>query len=253
MSLSVIVIAKNAEETIERCLTSVAWADEIVVLDSGSRDATVEIAQRHASKVEVSPDWPGFGPQKNRALALANSEWVLSLDSDEWVPEALRQEIEQAIRSPGDHVAFRMPRLSTFCGRPIHHSGWWPDYVVRLFRRGSGQFSDDLVHERVLVTGPVGTLKTPLGHAPIRDLEQALEKVNAYSSAGAVNFFRAGHRGSLAKAVGRGAWSFFRTYVLRAGFLDGRMGFILAIYNAEATYYRYLKLMLLEERERDRR
>ncbi|MGN2390459.1 glycosyltransferase family 2 protein [Pelomicrobium sp. G1] len=250
MTLSVIVITKNAQETFERCLASVAWADEIVVLDSGSRDATVEIARRFTDKVEVSPDWPGFGPQKNRALARATGDWVLSLDADEWVPEDLRQEIERALQAPGDRVAFRIPRLSSFCGRYMRHSGWWPDYVTRLFKRGSARFSEDLVHERLLCDGPVGTLKQPLRHEAIQNLEEMLEKMNAYSTAGALMAHQRGRRAGLATAVGHGLWTFIRTYFLRAGFLDGKEGFMLAVCNAEGAYYRYVKLMLRTDEPR---
>ena len=134
MKLSVVVITKDEEAAIGRCLDSVRWADEIVVLDSGSTDRTVEIAREHGARVEVSADWPGFGPQKNRALALAGGEWVLSLDADEWVPEDLAAEIRAAIVSPDGHAGFELPRSSSFCGREMRHSGWWPDHILRLFR-----------------------------------------------------------------------------------------------------------------------
>jgi glycosyltransferase involved in cell wall biosynthesis len=158
---------------VERCLASVAWADEIVVVDSGSSDATVEIARRLRAKVETTADWPGFGPQKNRALALATGDWVLSLDADEWVTPELRAEIERAIGAPDFLPAYRMPRLSSYCGRDMRHSGWWPDHVTRLFRRGDARFSDDLVHERLVVNGVTGTLREPLRHEAIRDLDRA--------------------------------------------------------------------------------
>lgn len=244
MSLSVVVITKNEADAIARCLASVAWADEIVVLDSGSSDATCEIARRHQAKVEVNSDWRGFGPQKNRALALASGDWVLSLDADEWVTTELRAAIERALAAPGGCAAFRIPRRSSYCGRVMRHSGWWPDYVTRLLKRGAGRFSDDLVHERLLVDGAVGTLAAPLMHEAIRDLDELLHKLNAYSSAGAEALARRGMHATLATAVGHGLWAWIRTYFLRLGFLDGREGFALAVSNAEGTYYRYLKLAL---------
>ena len=131
----------------------------------------------------------------------------------------------------------------------MRHSGWWPDHVVRLFRKDRAQFSDDLVHERLVVDGPVGAIEAPLMHEAIRDLDDALQKMNAYSSAGARMRHQRGGRASLLGAVGHGCWTFFRTYVLRAGFLDGREGFLLAVSNAEGAYYRYVKLMLLSERK----
>ena len=250
MSISVIVIAKNEAAVIRRCLESVAWADEIIVLDSSSTDATVEISRQCKARVEITADWQGFGVQKNRALALATGDWVLSIDADEWATEELRAEIQAAIAMPGAHSAFRMPRLASYCGRFMRHSGWWPGYVTRLFRRGQARFSDDLVHEKLIVKGAVGALRVPLMHESYRDLEQVLSKVNAYSSAGAAMARQHGRSANLGGAILRGLWTFFRTYFLRAGFLDGREGFMLAVSNAEVTYYRSLKLMLLAEREK---
>lgn len=250
MTLSVIVITRNEAEVIARCLESVAWADELIVLDTASADGTVDIARRLNANVETRPDWPGYGPQKNRALALATCDWVLSLDADEWVTPELRTEIERSLAAPGAHVAFKMPRLSSYCGRFMRHSGWWPDHVTRLFRRGNARFSDDMVHEKLVVEGTVGTLREPLQHEAIRDLDEALVKMNAYSTAGATMQLGRGKSASLASAVWHGAWTFLRTYVLRAGFLDGREGFMLAVSNAEGAYYRYLKLVLLAERKK---
>jgi glycosyltransferase involved in cell wall biosynthesis len=250
VTLSVIVITRNEEAVIRRCLESVAWADEIVVVDSGSSDRTGEICRALGAKVTERSDWPGFGPQKNRALDLATGDWVLSIDADEWLTPELAAEIRAAVAAPGGHAAFSLPRLSSYCGREIRHSGWWPDDVVRLFRRGAARFSDDLVHERLRVEGAVGRLREPLRHEAFRSLEQVLDKVNAYSSAGAENLRRQGRRGSLAAAILHGLAAFLRTYVVRRGFLDGREGFMLAVSNAEGAYYRYLKLALLDERER---
>jgi hypothetical protein len=250
-SLSVAIITRDEAHSVRACLESVAWADEIIVLDSGSTDATVEICTSLGARVEIT-DWPGFGAQKNRAIQHCRNDWILSLDADERVTPALRTEIEQAMALPQDQVAFRMPRLSSYCGRTMRHGGWWPDHVVRLFRRGHARFSDDLVHERLLVEGPIGTLKEPLLHESYLDLEEVLEKVNRYSSAGAQRLAGAGVRGSMTRAVSHGLWAFVRTYLLRAGFLDGREGLMLAISNAEETYYRYLKLMLLRRKQQHR-
>jgi glycosyltransferase involved in cell wall biosynthesis len=249
MTLAVSVITKNEQATIRRCLDSVAWASEIVVLDAGSSDDTARIARECGGKVHVASDWPGFGPQKNRALAFVTGDWVLSLDADEWVTPELRAEIERTLAGPGNYAAFKIPRLSSYCGRFMRHSGWWPDHVTRLFRRGQARFSDDMVHERLVVDGPVGVLREPLRHEAIRDLDEALVKMNAYSTAGAKMQLGRGKDASLAGAIAHGTWTFFRTYVLRAGFLDGREGFMLAVSNAEGAYYRYLKLMLLAERK----
>lgn len=247
MGVSVIVIAKDEEAAIGDALRSAAWADEIVVVDGGSSDRTVEIAQGLGARVVVREDWAGFGVQKNRALDAATHEWVLSLDADERVPDELRAEIAAAVAKPA-HDAYEMPRLSRYCGRFMRHGGWWPDHVTRLFRRGKARFSDDLVHERLVIDGSTGRLANHLVHYAFDDFEEVLRKVDQYSTANARMLHQRGRRGSLTSAIAHGAWAFFRTYVLRAGFLDGRHGFMLAVSNAEGTYYRYLKLMLLQDK-----
>ena len=248
MSLSVIVITKDEEAVIRRCLESVAWADEIVVVDSGSADRTREICRGLGAKVHVFPDWPGFGSQKNRARQLATGDWILSLDADEWLSAELQTEIRAAVAVAGSHVAFWIPRSSSFCGRLMRHSGWWPDPVLRLFKRTSAHFSDDLVHERLIVDGSVGQLSHPLMHEPFTNLEEVLHKVDRYSSAGAQMMLARGGGSSVTSAVLHAAWTFLRTYLFKAGFLDGREGFILAVSNAEGVYYRYLKVWMLRRR-----
>jgi glycosyltransferase involved in cell wall biosynthesis len=251
MSLSVIVITKDEEQIIGRCLGSVRWADEIIVVDSGSTDRTQEICRELGAQVSVAPDWPGFGPQKNRALALATCDWVLSLDADEWLSPELADEVRAAIRRPADVAGYELPRRSSFCGRYMRYSGWWPDRLPRLFRRGRARFSDDLVHERLIVQGPLGRLHGELLHETFPDLEKLLDKLNRYSSAGAAAYVGRGKRASLSRAVRHALWTFVRTYLLRAGFLDGREGFMLAVCNAEGVYYRYAKAWLLQRRARD--
>ena len=246
--LSVILIARDEEAAIGAALDSVRWADEIVVVDSGSRDRTVEIARSRGASVTIRDDWPGFGPQKNRALDLATCDWVLSIDADERVGAELADEIRAVIASSDARDAYDMPRLSRYCGRYMRHGGWWPDRVSRLFRRGKARFSNDLVHERLVVDGTSGSLRNPLLHEAFENLEEVLRKVDEYSTASARMMVERGKRGGLVRAIVHAKWAFFRTYVLRAGFLDGREGFMLAVSNAEGTYYRYLKAMLLQER-----
>jgi glycosyltransferase involved in cell wall biosynthesis len=246
--LSVVIITRDEEEAIGAALDSVAFADEIVLLDSGSRDRTVEIARSRGAKVIETTDWPGFGAQKNRALDHATRDWVFSLDADERVTPELRAEIEAIVKGGATRDAYDVPRLSSYCGRYMRHGGWWPDHVTRLFRRGKARFSDDLVHERLVVDGSTGRLKGQLLHEAFGDFEEVLRKVDQYSTANARMMHARGKRGSLASAILHGGWAFFRTYVLHAGFLDGRHGFMLAVSNAEGTYYRYLKLMRLGEK-----
>ncbi|HEY0665149.1 MAG TPA: glycosyltransferase family 2 protein [Gallionella sp.] len=247
-SLSAIIITKNEAKNIRACLESVAWADEIIVVDSNSTDETAAICKEYGAKV-FAHDWPGFGAQKNRALGYATSEWILSIDADERITPEQQSEIEAVIRAPGSHDAFRVPRLSSVCGRYIRHSGWYPDYVTRLFKRGKAEFSDDLVHERLIVKGSTGTLNHHLLHETFHDLESLLDKVNHYSTAGAQMLKGRNKSASLKKAVGSALWAFIRSYLLRAGFLDGREGFIIAVSTAEVTYYKYLKLALLNENQ----
>ncbi|MES2534469.1 MAG: glycosyltransferase family 2 protein [Pseudomonadota bacterium] len=249
MKLSVIIITKNEADNILACLESVRFANQWIIVDSGSTDGTVEIARAAGATVIESTDWPGFGPQKNRALDAAEGEWVLSLDADERIPEALRDEILAAIKDPA-HSSYALPRLSSFCGHFIRHGGWYPDYIVRLFLRDSARFSDALVHESVIVrSGNTGKLQTPIVHYSYPDDQACLRKLEQYSTLGARQAFAAGKRGGLGKAVLHAVSAFLRSYVAKRGFLDGRAGLMVAISAAESTYHKYFKLMLLTEAE----
>ena len=249
-TLSAIVITRNEAHNLDDCLQSLkGLVHEIIVVDSQSTDATVAIAMRHGAQVSQPADWPGFGPQKNRALGLATCDWVLSIDADERVTPALAAEIQQVLQELPSGKAFEIPRLSWYCGRFIRHAGWQPDHVLRLFQRGSAQFSDDLVHERVVTDAQVMALKNHLLHYSYLNFSQVLSKVDAYSTASAQQAYARGKRSSVAGALGHGAWAFFRTYVIRAGFLDGGHGLALSISNAETSYYKYLKLWQLEQQE----
>ena len=247
-TLSVILITRNEEANLEACLASLEGiAQQIVVVDTNSADRTLEIAQNHGALISQPTDWPGFGPQKNRALALATGDWVLSLDADERLTPALKSEILTALHHSAHVDCFAIPRLSWYCGRFIRHSGWSPDYVDRLFKRGTAQFSDDLVHERLIPNGQVAKLKNPMLHYSFMNYSQVLQKLDRYSTASAEQAFAKGKTSSPLKAVLHGAWAFFRTYILRAGFLDGPQGFALAISNGQGTYYRYIKLWQLHQ------
>jgi glycosyltransferase involved in cell wall biosynthesis len=247
--LSAIIITRNEAANIADCLGSVAFCDERIVVDSGSTDGTAKLADEKGARV-FAHAWQGFGVQKNYALSLAEGEWVLSIDADERVSPALAAEIRRAI-SQSRADGYEIPRRSTFCGRQMRHSGWHPDYVLRLFRRGRARFSDDLVHERVVCDGAVERLAEPLIHHPVTRLEDALSRMDRYSSAGADMLVASGRSVSFGTAIVRGLWSFLRSYILRAGFLDGREGFLLAVANAEGTYYRYMKAWL-KRRELER-
>ncbi len=245
--LSVIIITKNEAFHIGRCLDSVSWADEIIVLDSGSEDNTVEICKRYTDKVYVT-DWPGFGIQKQRALDHAQGDWVFSIDADEVVSPELKVEIQAAMLNSSFN-GYEIPRLSSYCGKQMRHGGWYPDYVLRLFKRDTGCFTDNVVHERIVLEGDVGKLTVPLLHDAFINLEEVLHKVNSYSSLGANMLYQKNVSSSLAKAIFKALWMFIRTYGLKAGFLDGRQGLMLAISNAEGTYYKYIKLLELQSRQ----
>lgn len=242
MQLSAIVITKNEAAKIGDCLDSVAFCDERIVVDCGSTDATVDIARQKGVRVEFK-EWSGFGPQKNYALSLAKGTWVLSLDADERVTPELAAAIKTAM-SDQSADGWEFPRLSTFCGRPMYHSGWYPDYVLRLFRRGKAAFDDVIVHERVICAGKIKRLRQPLIHHPVLKLEDALSRMDRYSTASAAELVAAQRPVSFFTGLGHGFFSFLRTYVLRAGFLDGAEGFLLAVANAEGSYYRYMKAWL---------
>jgi len=246
MSLTVILITRNEAEHIGPCLASVDFADEWVVVDNGSTDGTPDIARRLGARVIDAPDWPGFGPQKNRALDAARGDWVFSIDADERVSPELAAQIRTAMSASAGPSAYTVSRLSSFCGQWMRHGDWYPDHVLRLFRRGQARFTDDLVHEHVSARGAVGHLSGHLMHESMPTLESCLEKMNRYSSGRALDRHRAGKRGGFGKALRHGGWAFLRSFVLKGGFLDGRMGFIVAFSIAEGTYYRYLKMWLLD-------
>ena len=245
--LSVIIITKNETRHIAACLKSVAWADEIIVLDSGSSDDTVAICKTYSAQI-YETDWPGFGPQKQRALDKARGDWVFSIDADEQVTPQLKEEIQQAMQSK-QFAGYQMPRLSSFCGKQIRHGGWWPDYIIRLFRRESANFLDVPVHEKVLVDGPIGKLKSPLLHDTYQTLEEAIDKMNKYSSLSAKMLFDAGKKSSISKALIKTLWTFVRCYLIKAAFLEGRYGLMLAAVNSQGTFYKYLKLLELQHKQ----
>lgn len=249
MTLSVILIAKNEAHNIEACLDSVAFADEWIVVESGSTDDTAERARQWGASVVSTADWPGFGLQKNRALDLATGDWILSIDADERVTPALAQEIQATLTS-AQFTAYNIPRLSQFCGKPIRHSGWWPDYVLRLFKRDTARFTDVAVHERVAPSGPVGHLKNHFDHAAYDSLDGLLTKINRYSSDAAAMMHARGKRTSVAGIIGHSVWTFIRIYIIRRGFLDGRHGFVLAGAAAAGSFFRYSKLMFLSHRNK---
>ncbi|HCC55603.1 MAG TPA: LPS biosynthesis protein [Desulfobulbaceae bacterium] len=250
LPLSVAIITKNEEDRLPECLSSVSFAAEIVVVDSGSTDRTREIAREFKAVVYDEP-WQGFGRQKQLAIDRCRYDWVLVLDADERVGAEAQVEIQEALAS-GTYVAYSLPRKNYFCGRWLKHAGWWPDRVVRLFRKDSVRMSERSVHESLEVHGPEGILRHPLIHYANKDLSQTLLKVNSYSSAGANELLAQGKTASVTKALIRAAWSFFYNYILRGGFLDRGEGFIMAVSDFMNVFFKYAKLRELQrQKEKD--
>lgn len=241
--LSVIIITKNEADNIEPCLRSVSFADEVIVLDSGSTDDTVARARGMGAVVHVTDDWPGFGPQKNKALSLATHPWVFSIDADERVSDQLREEILAVVAKDEADVAYQIPRLTQFCGVWIRHCGWTPDLVLRLFRRDAARFSDDLVHEKVLLLkGGQGRLASSLLHYSYPSPSHYWAKLERYSQAWARQRFERGQDTTMWRAAVAATVAFFRSYVFRLGFLDGSMGFAVCAMQAQATFGKYFVL-----------
>jgi glycosyltransferase involved in cell wall biosynthesis len=243
LTLSVIIITKNEAPVIRRCLESIRWADEIIVLDSGSTDDTVAICKEYTEQVYPT-DWPGYGPQKNRALAKASGQWVLSLDADEWIPAALQIEIQSVISHPQPSLdGFFISRKTQYLGQWMRYGDLAKDRVLRLFRRDQAHFKPYIVHESVQVySGKVGQLTQPLCHESYPNIEKVLDRLNAYTTLSASQRLQQGKKSTVTKALFNAGWAFFRTYLWRLGFLDGKIGFIFAICSAENSFYRHVKL-----------
>jgi glycosyltransferase involved in cell wall biosynthesis len=240
-SLSVSIVTLNEEERLRACLESVVWAAELVVVDAGSSDKTVAIAREFTDRVFFRA-WDGYGAQKNFALGQCHGDWILSLDADERVSDALREEIEGTLRNGGPEVGFYLPRRNLFHGRWMRHGGLYPDWQLRLFRRGRGAFGERAVHESVRVDGPTRRLGAPLIHESYRSIGDAVARLNRYSDLAATDLGPTGGGGSLGDLLVRPAWRFVSMYLLRAGFLDGWRGLVLAGLHAHYVFLRAAKV-----------
>jgi glycosyltransferase involved in cell wall biosynthesis len=240
-SLSVAVVVLNEEERLRACLESVVWADEIVVIDAGSSDKTVAIAREFTDRV-LFRAWEGYGVQKNFALGQCHGDWLLSLDADERVSDALRDEIQATLEGGSGEVGFYLPRENRFQGRWVRHGGLYPDWQLRLFRRGRGAFVERAVHESVRVDGATARLRAPLVHESYRSIGDAVARLNRYSDLAATELARAGRGGTLWDLLARPVWRFVSMYFLRAGFLDGWRGLVLAGLHAHYVFLRAAKV-----------
>jgi glycosyltransferase involved in cell wall biosynthesis len=244
--LSVIVIALNQENNIVPCLETVRWADDIVVVDSGSRDRTLELAGGFTDRI-YTIDWPGFGAAKNYALDQARGDWVFSLDTDERVSEALRDEIISTVQGKSPSAGYRLPRKNYFGGRWVRYLGWYPDHTLRLFCRGKGRFRERAVHEEVVIDGPVGLLRTPLDHYSYTGVSDYLARQDRYARLAAQEMLKEGKKPRAGELFWRPVSHFLKLYVLRLGFLEGRLGYTLALLGSLYNFLKYYYLRELRE------
>jgi glycosyltransferase involved in cell wall biosynthesis len=245
LPLTVAIIALDAATQIEPLLASVAFADEVVVVDSGSRDDTCAIAARHGARVETR-EWLGFGRQKQHAVAIARHDWVLCLDVDERVSEELARSIRAAMQTQG-YRAYRMARRNRFMGRWLAHGEGYPDWTVRLFHRAHASWSNDDVHEAVLTTSEVGRLEGDLMHDSAEDIATYMTKQNRYTSLHAQALYRQGVRAGYGRLLASPLARFIKFYLLRRGFLDGGPGFAHIVIGCNNSFQKYLKLIELQK------
>ena len=240
--LSITIISLNEEEHIARAIQSAAWADEVLVIDSGSTDRTVAIAQSLGAKV-ITHAWPGYGPQKNFAQANASHDWVLNLDADEAISEASRLEIEATLEKVGrgevQAVGFRFPRKNFYLGHWIRHGGWYPNYLVRLGQKSLIRWSEPSVHEELLVQGEIGTMTEPLLHYSFTHLQDQVTTNLRFSKLGAEELKKANRSVTLAHLIWKPVGKFFETYFLKRGFQDGLPGFIISVNAAYSMFLKY--------------
>ncbi len=246
LPLSACVVARDEEDNIERCLRSVAFCDDVLVVDSHSTDRTRELAAALGARV-VERDWPGFGAQKNHAAQLAKHDWILSLDADEWLSPELEDQVRALVAGELERKAgWTMPRLSEYFGTWMRRGGWYPDRQLRLYDRRRGRWGGRPPHEHVETDGETGALSAPLLHRPYRSLEDHLAKIDAYTSVRARELFAAGRRARAHDLVLRPALRFLRFYVFKLGLVHGWTGLYLSYLDAHYVRLKYAKLMALQ-------
>lgn len=239
--LSAVVITRDAASQLVKCLDSLAFCDEILVVDSGSSDGTVELARRRGARV-IETHWRGYGPQKQFAVEQASHDWVLCVDADEWVSGMLKDSICAALSAP-NFPAYEFARCNRFMGRYLRHGEGYPDWSLRLFDRRKAHWSSDAVHERVVTEGPVGRLAGDLMHDSAESLERYLEKQNRYSSLAAQARLAAGKKSSAWQLIGSPLMRFVKFYFLRAGFLDGLPGLVHILIGCFASFAKHAKMI----------
>ena len=246
--LSAVLITRNAASQLAECLVSVAFCDEILVVDSGSEDATVAIAGRHGARV-IPSAWRGFGPQKQFAVEQASHDWVLCIDADERVSEPLRESIIAVLSAP-TFQAWRFARCNNFMGRYLRHGEGYPDWSLRLFDRRAARWSDDAVHEKVIAGGETGTLQGDLLHDSAESLETYFAKQNRYSSLAADAALARGERASVLRLLLSPLLRFIKFYVFRLGLLDGLPGLVHILVGCGASFAKYAKMLAFQRKAR---
>jgi glycosyltransferase involved in cell wall biosynthesis len=244
--LSVTIITLNEEQNIRDCLESVRFADEVIVVDSGSRDRTLDIAGKFNVKI-FQEAWQGFSGTKNSAQEKAQGPWILNIDADERVTPALREEIRRILREGSDYAGFKVPRKNYFCGQWIRHGGWHPNYQLRLYRKEAGRFAPREVHEQAEVRGRVGTLVNPLEHYTYRSISDYLRRMDRYADLSARQYLQEGRRIGWPAILFRSWFTFFQMWILKWGCLDGVNGLVLAVLYSQYTFIKYAKLKEMEK------
>ncbi len=245
--LSLTIITFNEEGNIRDALESVKWADEIIIIDSGSTDKTVEICKEYTGKVYDNP-WPGFVAQKNYAINKANNRWILSIDADERVTPELMEEISAILKAPKAD-AYAVPRKVYYLGRWINYSGWYPDYKERLFNKEKCRWEGKEVHEKLKVNGKIAFLKGDLHHYTFGNVDDHLKTVSKYTSLAADEYAKEGKKAGLLQIIIRPSFMFFKSYVLKQGFRDGLPGFIIAVISSFHVFIKYVKLWELVKKD----
>jgi glycosyltransferase involved in cell wall biosynthesis len=239
--LSATVITLNEEDNLKACLQSLRFADEIILIDSGSRDQTLTIAREFTDKIYQEP-WQGFARQKNLAQEKARGPWILNVDADERVTPELKKEILSVFKNESLCAGYKIPRKNYFRGQWIRHGGWYPNHQLRLYRKEAGAFAQREVHEQVVVQGKIGTLKAPLEHFTYDSLSDYLIRMDRYSDLSAKQYRLEGKKVSWPEILFRTKFTFFKMWILQRGFLDGAKGLVLAVLYSYYTFIKYAKL-----------
>jgi len=247
--LSVVIITRNEEANIGRCLQSVKMADEVIVVDSGSTDRTIEIARNMGAQTFSIP-WAGYGQSKRKAVDRASGKWILSIDADEVISPELADEISRIISGESEFDGYFIKRKTNFLGKWIYHCGWYPDYLLRLFKKSKGNFNGNVVHEQVILDGRAGYLNGEILHYSYTSLEKYFEKSNYYTTLGAEELLRQGKKARLYHIAVKPLAAFIKHYFIKLGFLDGISGFIISCLSSAAVFAKYIKLRELARRQK---